>query len=158
MGKLRVRASSFRREVKFSEQIWFPGGLLLLCAAGVQLSATARAAADPYLAVFCLFTLVVGTVMGWMYNRGRAVASLAVIVAAAWLLPTLSAAGHESYWLPRTLALLLPLNVMFFALLPDRGLRAWPSVATAAALAVQGVVLASFRGWRAAVSAHSAGC
>jgi len=41
---------------------------------------------------------------------------------------------------------------MFFALLPDRGLRAWPSVVTVAALAVQGVALASFRWWRAAVS------
>jgi diguanylate cyclase (GGDEF)-like protein len=131
--------------VKFSEQIWFPGGLLLLCAAGAQLSTKAFAAAAPYLAGFCLFALVVGAVLGWMYNRGRVVAALVVIGAAAWLLPALYAAEPSSHWLPRTLALLLPLNLMLFGLLPDRGVRAWPSLFAAATLAVQGVVLTSLR-------------
>jgi diguanylate cyclase (GGDEF)-like protein len=138
--------------VKFSEQIWFPGGVLLLCAAGVQLSTTAFVAAAPYLTGFCLFALGVGAALGWMYNRGRAVASLVVIGAAAWLLPALYAAEPAPHWLPRTVALLLPLNLMLLSLLPDRGVRAWPSLLAAAALAVQAVVLPSLRWSRAGVS------
>ncbi|MGB7218565.1 MAG: GGDEF domain-containing protein [Vicinamibacterales bacterium] len=127
--------------MKFSEQLWFPGGVLLLCAAGVQLSVPALSAAEPFLTGFALLALAAGAVLGGMYNRSRPVASLAVIGAAAWLLPALYTADGAPHWQPQTLALLLPLNLIVFALLPDRGLFARTSLLAATALAVQAVVL-----------------
>lgn len=127
--------------MKLSAQLWFPGGVLLLCAAGVQLSVPALSAAEPFLTGFALLALAAGAVLGGMYNRSRPVASLAVIGAAAWLLPALYTADGAPHWRPQTLALLLPLNLIFFALLPDRGLFARTSLLAAAALAVQAVVL-----------------
>ena len=78
-----------------------------------------------------------------MYNRSRPLASLAVLGAAAWLLPTLyaDAANGAPHWRLQTLALLLPLNLALFSLLPDQGLRARTSLLSAAALAVQAVAL-----------------
>jgi diguanylate cyclase (GGDEF)-like protein len=130
--------------VKLSQQFWFPGGALLLCAAGVHLWAAGLSAAEPFLAVFFLLALAVGAGLGWMYNRSRPVASLVVLGAAAWLLPALhaQATGGAPNWRLQTLALLLPLNLALFSLLPDQGLRARTSLLSAGALAVQAAALA----------------
>jgi len=129
--------------MKLSKQFWFPGGALLLCVAGLQLWAAGLSAAEPFLTVFCLLALAVGAALGCMYNRSRPLASLAVLGAAAWLLPALyaDAANGAPHWRLQTLALLLPLNLALFSLLPDQGLRARTSLLSAAALAVQAVAL-----------------
>jgi diguanylate cyclase (GGDEF)-like protein len=79
-----------------------------------------------------------------MYNRSRPVASLVVLGAAAWLLPALyaNAANGAPHWRLQALALLLPLNLILFSLLPDQGLRARTSLLSAGALAVQALALA----------------
>jgi diguanylate cyclase (GGDEF)-like protein len=130
--------------VKLTQQLWFPGGVLLLCAAGVHLWAAGLSAAEPFLAVFFLLALAVGAVLGWMYNRSRPVASLVVLGAAAWALPVLyaNATSGAPNWRLQALALLLPLNLALFSLLPDQGLRARTSLLSAGALAVQTAALA----------------
>jgi len=127
--------------VKLSQQFWFPGGVLLLCVAGLHLWAAALSAVEPFLTAFCLLALAVGAVLGWMYNRSRLVVTLAVFGTAAWLLPALYAANGAPHWRLQTLVLLLPLNVILFSLLPDQSLRARTTLLSAAALAVQAAAL-----------------
>jgi diguanylate cyclase (GGDEF)-like protein len=130
--------------MKFTRQLWFPGGVLLLCIAVFQLWTAGLSAAQPFLTVFFVVTLAGGVVLGWMYNRSRAVAGLLVLGVAAWLLPELyaDAASGGPHWRLETLALLLPLNLALFSFLPDQGLRARTSLFSAGALAVQGAALA----------------
>jgi diguanylate cyclase (GGDEF)-like protein len=130
------------RDMRLSQQFWFPGGVLLLCAASLHLWAVGLSAVEPFLTAFCLVALAIGAVLGWMYNRSRLVVSLAVFGTAAWLLPALYAANGATHWRLQTLALLLPLNVILFSLLPDQSLRARTSLLAAAILALQAVALA----------------
>jgi len=134
--------------MELSKQFWFPGGVLLLGVAGLQLWAAGLSATEPFLTVFFLLALAVGAVLGWMYNRSRPVAALVVLGLAAWLLPALyaNAANGAPIWRLQILALLLPFNLILFSLLPDQGLRARTTLLSASALAVQAVVLALLRG------------
>ena len=144
----RIRPRSDRPDVKLSKQLWFPGGVLLLCVAGLQLWATGLSATQPFLTVFFLLALAGGAALGWMYNRSRPVASLLVLGVAAWLLPALygDATNGGPHWRLQTLALLLPLNLVLFSLLPDHGLRARTSLLSAGALAVQAVAVTFLSG------------
>ena len=111
--------------MKLSKQFWFPGGILFLCALGLQWSPAALSAAKPYLTVFFLLVLAVGAVLGGMYNRSRLVISVAMFGIAAWLLLVRHGQPH---WRIQTLLLLLPLNVILFSFLPERGLLARTSL------------------------------
>ena len=137
--------------MELSKQIWFPGGVLLLAVAGLQLWGAGLSATEPFLTVFFLLALAAGAVAGMDVQpqcRQFPWPRLVVLGAAAWLLPTFyaDAANGAPIWRLQILALLLPFNLILFSLLPDRGLRARTTLLGASALAVQAVALALLRG------------
>lgn len=119
----------------------FPGGLILLAVAGAQAWPPARAVIEPYLSLFYYLILIAGLALAWLYNRGRTVVALLLLALAAWALPATIAATHANAMRLQLLTLLLPLNLLLLALLPERGVRA-PST-----MLGLGLVAAQAAGW-----------
>jgi len=95
-----------------------PGGWLLLASWGVQQVEPARLAVAPYARFFCFGALAVAVLLSWYYSQGRVLFSAIVISLAVWGLQTLPASAEVS---KLAAAFLLPLNIVLFASLNERG-------------------------------------
>lgn len=122
-----------------------PEGLLLLVAAVFVAWPSLLAPAGRVLPFVPPIVLLTGLVLAARFGRSAAIGALLAIgaggLALAWARAT-QAVGQPTITLQPLIAVLLPLNVVVFALLPERGLASAAAVRRAAALLLQAALLA----------------
>ncbi len=95
-----------------------PGGILLLAAWSVQHEPVVRAAAAPYAPYFCFGALAVAMLLSWYHDQARLLSAAAAVILTVVALqewPEAVQAGKLA------VMVLLPLNVLAFASMSERG-------------------------------------
>ncbi len=111
-----------------------PGALLLFIAWGVQHNQSAREGIALYALYFGYGALAAAALAGWLYNRGRILFIAAVFALAVWAPAGLAGAGDMP---AHAAALLLPLNIVLFAALAEKGTLSVGGVLKIALIAAQ---------------------
>ena len=115
---------NFRHMVRWVTRFVSPGAILLFVAWGVLRNEVGREALAPYTLYFGYGALAAAALAGWLYNRGRLVFTAAAFALAVWSvdgfdgLDGLVGAGDMPF---HAAALLLPLNIVLFAALAEKG-------------------------------------
>ena len=117
-----------------------PGGILLLAAWSLQHEEVVRTAAAPYVPYFCYGALAVAMLLSWYHDQARllsaaAAVTLTVVALQEW--PDAVQAGKLA------VMVLLPLNILVFASMSERGVLTPIGLLQVAALGVQ-VLLATW--------------
>lgn len=95
-----------------------PGAWLVLAAWGLQQEEPARLAVAPYARFFCYGALAGAVLVSWYYSQGRVLFSTLVVGLTVWGVTTLPASAEVA---KLAAAFLLPLNIVLFACLSERG-------------------------------------
>ena len=111
-----------------------PGGILLLAAWSLQHEEVVRAAAAPYTPYFCFGALAVAMLLSWYHDQARllstaAAVTLTVVALQEW--PEAVQAGKLA------VMVLLPLNILAFATMSERGVLTPSGLVQVAALGLQ---------------------
>lgn len=120
-----------------------PGGFLLLILWGVLQVEVAHTAATPYARVFFFVALAAAAMLGWFYNRGRVLFVVVAIAFTVWGLEQVAAVGEVA---KLTAVFLLPLNIVLFAALEERGVLTVSGIFKIAVLLAQGIGLVMLGG------------
>ncbi len=123
-----------------------PGGFVVLAALLLLRPGVTPDAVRPYIAVCAVVVLVLGMFLGWHHGRIRVVLALLLLGAANATLCTLAGrealAGDSGRTVVAALAVLLPLNLAAYSVLPERGLMTARGLAKLVPLPLQIVAVA----------------
>jgi diguanylate cyclase (GGDEF)-like protein len=111
-----------------------PGGILLLAAWSLQHEEVVRAAAAPYAPYFCFGALAVAMLLSWYHDQARLLSAAAAVILTVVALqewPEAVQAGKLA------VMVLLPLNILAFASMSERGVLTPSGLLQVAALGVQ---------------------
>jgi diguanylate cyclase (GGDEF)-like protein len=111
-----------------------PGGILLLAAWSLQHEEVVRAAAAPYTPYFCFGALAVATLLSWYHDQARLLSSAAAVILTVVALqewPDAVQAGKLA------VLVLLPLNILAFSSMSERGVLTPSGLVQVAALGMQ---------------------
>jgi diguanylate cyclase (GGDEF)-like protein len=125
--------------LRAAPRLLLPGALALLLLPGLLHSPAVAEIVAPHLRAYAAALLVAGLLLGWYFNRSRAVFALLLLAATALALR--AAPGGGSGAVAAVLALLLPVNLAGYALLRERGLWTARGAARLAAILAQGAAV-----------------
>ena len=111
-----------------------PGGIVLLAAWSLQHEEVVRAAATPYAPYFCFGALSVAVLLSWYHDQARLLSAGAAIILMVLALrewPDAVQAGKLA------VAIVLPLNLLAFAALSERGILTPSGLVQVAVLGMQ---------------------
>lgn len=104
-----------------------PGGLLVAAALGFLRPGGLPAWALPLVGLYCYLILGAGVLLCWFLDRNRVLLAIVVLMLVDWALLHFVAGDVTATGVSRVVfdatALLLPLNLLAFSLIPERGLR-----------------------------------
>lgn len=120
--------------LRFLLSLLRPGGILLLVAFAVQQEPVVREAAAPYAVYFCFGALAVAMLLSWYHDQARLLCAAASIILTVLALEYWPSAVHGG---KLAVMILLPLNVLVFAVVAERGILTLQGLLTVAAIAAQ---------------------
>jgi len=122
---------------QFLYSFFFPSALFLLGAVLLRLWDPTLEQIRGFLPLFGYGVFGAGAVLGWLYNRSRAVYAIGIFFLAAWGLPRLGAAGEPGSVVTQAAAALVPLNLLVLSFRKERGVFNRTGVLTTGAIAGQ---------------------
>lgn len=111
-----------------------PGGILLLAAWSLQHEEVVRAAAAPYAPYFCFGALAVAMLLSWYHDQARLLSSAAAVILTVLALQEWPEAVQTG---KLAVMVLLPLNILAFATMSERGVLTPGGLLQVAALGLQ---------------------
>ncbi len=129
------------KTAQFLYSFFFPSALFLLGAVLLRLWDPTMEQIRGFLPLFGYGVFGAGAVLGWLYNRSRAVFTIVSLFLAAWGLPRLGAAGEPGSVVTQAAAALVPLNLLILSFHKERGVFNRTGVLTIGAIAGQSGVL-----------------
>jgi diguanylate cyclase (GGDEF)-like protein len=111
-----------------------PGGILLLAAWSLQHEEVVRAAAAPYAPYFCFGALAVAMLLSWYHDQARLLSSAAAVILTVLALQEWPEAVQTG---KLAVMVLLPVNILAFATMSERGVLTPGGLLQVAALGLQ---------------------
>jgi len=135
--------------LRFFTGLLRPGGILLLAAWALQHEEVVRSVTIPYAPYFCFGALAVAVLLSWYHDQARLLCAAAIIVLGALALrewPDAVQVGRLAVFL------LLPLNVLAFAAMSERGVLTLQGLGQIAAIGAQVTAVTWLAGANSAVT------